>query len=465
MSRKEREQKAIILSKLVLGIADDTWGSLVEVIPISQIRTDEKRFQNRDNRFSKRSFDSIVNAVHEGTFNHLLFDAITLWEDEKGDLFVLSGHSRLAAFRKLAEEGNLQFASIPAKVFRGSEGDAIEMAMGSNVLSTEEKPWERAQYYRKKREGGMSKKAVKELARKTHLSNAPTIIALSYLAPDGIVMEALHKFDKAAKESDDMLRLIVIAKWTGTILEDHPKLTPAHEAEIFRHLSNGGHVGALEDFRKTCRIAYKKWEAKGDRDAPLNITGAERLSAEEKHYRNELSRLNRELADMKFKFSEDVLTILSNGVEKNIERINSQERLAEVIEADIEQVVRIIGHGQIPAIVRVRKEISEVKEKLAKARANAEKGGGSSLFGPRVTLEDYMGMLRYTDRNGNPVDVAKHFNTRELKAGDELMRNYLEFADEELVQRAINQHLQNVQERQHVAERQVVRMRKLENMF
>ncbi len=356
MDSISRLERALALSRIVLGLATGGMDTSVVRIPLDRIRTDEKRFQNRSNKFSTRSRDSIVRAAHEGTFSDVRFDAITLWEDGKGDLYVLSGHSRLAAFRQLAQEGHREFQTIPAKVFRGTEAEAREIAMGSNILSTEERPWERAQYYRKLREEGQKPSEVKAKARRDHQSNGPTIIALSYLYPDGVVIRTLEAFARAAHESDDLLKLTVIAKWTGTILQDHPDLQRAHEEEIFSYLQNGGHTGTLEEFRKMCRLAHKKWKAKGDPDLPLNVTGAERASGEVRRLRSELTSLQRQIQEGKEAFSEDMYAILSRQIDGHMDSVASQEALVELIRPSVEEALMRMAQIHVPGLVRLQRD-------------------------------------------------------------------------------------------------------------
>ena len=50
----------------------------IDYIPLTDIYTDEKNFQNRADKYSTKSVKSIINAVENGTFDWFAFDPITL---------------------------------------------------------------------------------------------------------------------------------------------------------------------------------------------------------------------------------------------------------------------------------------------------------------------------------------------------------------------------------------------------
>ena len=51
----------------------------IDWVPLSDIYTDERNFQNRADKYSAKSVRSIINAVDNGSFNWFAFDPITLW--------------------------------------------------------------------------------------------------------------------------------------------------------------------------------------------------------------------------------------------------------------------------------------------------------------------------------------------------------------------------------------------------
>lgn len=135
-----------------------------EFVPIKWIGTN-KRFQNRESDFSTRSVTNIIEAVKDGSFRWSNLDPIILWqpnraveelkvfEKERPRYYVLSGHSRLEAFRRLydmqATAQGRDFGYIPAKIEVGiSFEETQKIALNSNTLSTKETDIERAAYYR-----------------------------------------------------------------------------------------------------------------------------------------------------------------------------------------------------------------------------------------------------------------------------------------------------------------------------
>lgn len=431
------------LARIVLGIQDFS----IQRIPIARIHTDEKRFQNRNAAFSTRSRDSIVAAVQNGTFNPAIFDAILVWEDPEGKLFVLAGHSRLAAFRKLTEMGYEEFSSIPAKRFHGSEREAIEEALNSNIHASHETPWERAAYYRRLREvEGKSSKEVEGQAKRDHQANATTIIPLSYLHPNGPTLRTLELFAKTATEGDDMLRLINIAKWVGTILKDHPGLGRFQEENLLSYLHNGGHTGSLQDFRKKCRAAVKRWEALDDARAPLNITGAVPMEDAEKHLRNELRKLQQQEEEMRLAFFESFQRVLSSRIENQNLEEKTNAQLFQMVQADLPQMVQQIAREYIPALTRVRREIERAREALEQERARAAKAPkAASLLGgieEHPILREAYALIRHGLR---PLSLE---GDRQLEAGEELLAHgYTAVYDTDpLIRKGIDRFVETLRE-------------------
>lgn len=222
----------------------------IDWVSLDDIFTDEKNFQNRADKYSAKSVNSIINAVNNGTFNWFAFDPITLWRNPKNDkLYILSGHSRTEAFRQLAkmqpdkEVDGLTFNYIPAKIFEGSFADAKNLALNSNALGTPETLTERADYYRTRREATnradwrtLKKQALRE-------NNGQIIWDLSFLPADGVSMQALKSFkaDGGQDSAENFLRLATIAQWIGKAYQIYKGLSKAHDQELFKFLIGGGY--------------------------------------------------------------------------------------------------------------------------------------------------------------------------------------------------------------------------------
>lgn len=279
----------------------------VIMFPVSELRFDTKSFQNRENEFSEASVNRIIDAVTFGDFNWAIFDPITIWKNPTdGKYYVLSGHSRSEAFRRLAADGatadGRNFEKIPAKIFNGTFEQAKELALNSNTLSTKETDLERANYYRERRnklqstgaKASETKKRLLELARKNEGKNATKIIYLSYLNPRGVVVDAVTATSDGA--SVDKNRVAVMAEWVGHLRYDFPQLTDAHEVELFEFLKNG-HYGVdvknFNDFAKRVQTAIEKHTEWGNFDAAKSLNLEKNLgkSENEKRYDAELQKL------------------------------------------------------------------------------------------------------------------------------------------------------------------------------
>lgn len=222
----------------------------IDWVPLSDIYTDEKNFQNRADKYSAKSVNSIKNAVENGSFNWFAFDPVTLWRNPKNDkLYILSGHSRTQAFRELSkmkpekEVDGLTFDYIPAKIFEGTFQQAKNLALNSNALGTPETLTERAEYYRTQREA-TDKGSWRELKKKALRENNGQIIwDLSFLPADGVSKQALKSFkaDGGQDSTENFLRLATICQWIGKAYQIYKGLSNAHDQELFKFLNGGGY--------------------------------------------------------------------------------------------------------------------------------------------------------------------------------------------------------------------------------
>lgn len=226
---------------------------VIDYVPLTDIYTDEKNFQNRGDRYSEKSVRSIVDAVANGNFNWFAFDPVILWENPAdGKKYVLSGHSRTQAFRQISKQhpdwlvDGLSFDYIPARIYRGTFDDAKRLALNSNTLATPETLTERAAYYRsiRNRQGitkGKDLKALKERALREN--NGQMIWDLSYLPENGISFDSLKAFKlgEQSGSTENFLRLATICQWIGKAFQIYKGLSTAHDRELFNFLMTGGY--------------------------------------------------------------------------------------------------------------------------------------------------------------------------------------------------------------------------------
>lgn len=234
----------------------------IDYVKVKDILTDEKNFQNRQDKYSEKSVSAIIKAVKNGAFNWFAFDPVLLWQNGKGQLFILSGHSRTEAFRRLAKEkpqiiiDGLTFDRIPAKIFKGDFVSAKNLALNSNALSTPETLLERADYYRKLRENAKGNDALKKLREKALRENQGGVIwDLSYIPKGGLTDDFLRRF-KMQEDSEgafeNYIRAVSIAQWIGKAFQIYKGLGKIHDTELFNFLfeNYGTKSGQYNSFAK-----------------------------------------------------------------------------------------------------------------------------------------------------------------------------------------------------------------------
>lgn len=301
----------------------------LEYVPLSKIFTDESNFQNRGDKFSERSVNSIINAVENGTFKWYAFDPVLLWKSDKdGKLYVLSGHSRTQAFRRLSKMypnlviDGLSFNAIPAKIFKGTFEDAKNLALNSNTLATPETLTERADYYRRirEKEGITGGNELKELRKKALRENNGSMIwDLSYLPKGGVSLDTLKSF-KLGEESgstENFLRLATICQWIGKVFQLYKGLSTAHDRELFNFLMSGGYgsksgqyfnFSSLNDrlqklYNKNVANEKKK-NAKGEYTEPFQIAAYKKDDSTIETLENLKKEADSAYKELKLKFKE-----------------------------------------------------------------------------------------------------------------------------------------------------------------
>lgn len=194
--------------------------------PIKEINTDESRFQNRT-ELDEKHIEQIVNNWDD---NEL--DPVVIWKDKEGKVWLLAGHHRLEAAKRLGK------THIDARYFNGTESKAIQYAKDkSNANRTMEADFERASRLRQMRGKGASKKEIdnyleREGRNKNYIEN------ISYLNPKGKAFELLQTFGKASEK--DTRRIIeAVSDKIGVVRKMFPQLTDEHENEMFEYLYNG----------------------------------------------------------------------------------------------------------------------------------------------------------------------------------------------------------------------------------
>lgn len=234
----------------------------IDYVKIDDVLTDEKNFQNRGDKYSEKSVEAIIKAVKNGAFNWFAFDPVLLWQSPDGKKYVLSGHSRTEAFRRLSKEkpkiviDGLSFSRIPAKIYKGDFVSAKNLALNSNALATPETLLERADYYRKQRQNIDSNDGLKKLRDKALRENQGSVIwDLSFIPKGGLTDDFLRRF-KMQEDSEgafeNYIRAIAIAQWIGKAFQIYKGLGKIHDTELFNFLNAnyGNKSGQYNSFAK-----------------------------------------------------------------------------------------------------------------------------------------------------------------------------------------------------------------------
>jgi len=260
----------------------------VKTIPLSDLYTDEKRFQNRK-KLNEEIVENIVN-----NFKPTDLDPLVVWYDKKqGKTFVLAGHHRFEALKRLKHK------TVPVKFANDdypTETDAIRYAKEiSNANRTLEEPYERAAIYRKYREEGYSEKEINDKAA-LEGKNRSYILNLSCLNPKGSTMSTLVQFSQTQSKADKN-EAERIADWIGQARRNAPELTDAHEKEMFDFLMNkeaSKRTTTKVKFLEYVRACWNPFEP----TAPLNLARMKYQSEGEKQYDEEVERYKTLISDL-----------------------------------------------------------------------------------------------------------------------------------------------------------------------
>lgn len=262
--------------------------------PVKDISTDVEKFQERPGEFSERSVESIIRDVKNDDFNWGKFEPIKVWENPvDNQTYVLAGHSRLEAFRRLNKQGFEGFDEIPAVYYDAPTiKEAVKFAKReSNVLGDRPGPVSRAGVYREMRQEGATKKEIRKEAKKLEGRDANRIINYSHLNPKGTVIKSLEQFDKA-QDFDSTANLEKAADWIGAARRKFDNLTDLHEQEMFNYLKdkkNFDKIGNKQNFLETVRL--KANNMLFDPNKPLNLKKVKPKGHLEKNFQNELQKL------------------------------------------------------------------------------------------------------------------------------------------------------------------------------
>lgn len=267
----------------------DTKESKTDVISISKITTDEKRFQNR----GELNQDVVKNIAENFDLNQ--FDPIVVWKEGDKTL-VLAGHHRLEGAKKSGVK------SVPVRYFEGNEKQAIEYAKElSNANRSMETVVERANIYRAKLKNGESKKSVEEQAKKTEGKNASFILNVAALDPDGIAIQTFESF-KNSEDKATQLQVNKVLDWVGNVRRQYAELTDQHEKELFDFLmdkESSKRFTTIADFKQKVTTIVGGFDF--DATQPLNIARFKNKSQGEIEYDSQVEEVKGKINEVEKK--------------------------------------------------------------------------------------------------------------------------------------------------------------------
>lgn len=307
-SDKVSDSKSDSNTSLNKDRADDVF-----MMDISDIHTDEKRFQGRD----KLNEDAVERIAKN--FNYKDQDPIHVWKDPKnGKYYVLSGHHRLEGAKRA--DGITKVKVVDKSADFKTEEDAINFAKReANYNRTQETIIESANTLRdlinqerNETDKGKLEKIrtqIKDFLRML-MANATSVRNLAYLNPKGKVISTLKNLERS---NDDTYNFVLgRAKWIGAVREKYPVITDEHERELFDSLMSEEGVKAITnkgDFLKKVGDIVKS--SNFDAKLPINILNLtsksyleteweekmKELESEKKSYENKINELEERFND------------------------------------------------------------------------------------------------------------------------------------------------------------------------
>ncbi|MFX1667812.1 hypothetical protein JZ968_06465 [Riemerella anatipestifer] len=253
----------------------------IEIKPLSEISTDENRFQAR-----KKLNETVINNI-ANNYSEKDQDPIHVWQDPKdGKTYVLSGHHRYY--------GAKQAGRNDVKIIDRTKDFTEEEANANRSMET---PLERAATLRQKRERNDAREDINDFLNREG-KNKRLVHNLSYLNPKGKAVQSVASFENSSN-SDSKRETEKIADWIGEarrIFGD--KLTDAHENEMFDFLND---KEASKRFSKKGDFVEKVRHIVGgmyyDSNAPLNLKRIENKGNAEMEYENEMRELKNKAAE------------------------------------------------------------------------------------------------------------------------------------------------------------------------
>jgi hypothetical protein len=337
IERKTESERETILNRVV----EETTKKLEEATgvtskKVSEISTDESRFQGR-----KKLNEDVVNDISDN-WKDADQDPIHVWTDPKTkETFVLSGHHRLAG----AKQAGRKTVKIVDRTNDFNEAQAIKFATeDANANRTMETPLERATTLRKKRNNNEPKEEINTFIAREG-KNKTLVENLSYLNPDGMVIQAMESFEKTT-DVQNQNEITKIADWIGNARKNNKDLTDAHEKELFDFLNNKETSGRIKNKRDfLSKVNSITSEMFFDGSKPLNIARFKNKTEGEAQYDKEVTTQKEVINELQAK-KDNLKDRLNNP--KNPEYIHTTDaeyseavKRANILVSDIDKQLKV----------------------------------------------------------------------------------------------------------------------------
>jgi len=354
-AESDRETELDTAKQGATKLIDNTTG--VQRKPLSEIHTDEKRFQGRD-----KLNEQVVNDIAEN-FSDADQDPVHVWTDPKdGKTYVLSGHHRYYGAKKAGRTD----IKIQDRTGDFTEAQAIKFATEeANANRSMETPLERAKTLRKKREKGDSKEDIQKFLDKEG-KNKNYVENLSHLNPNGKAIASLNALensgDKVTQKETEK-----ITDWIGEARKQNKNLTDQHENELFDFLMNKNSSKRITTKAELIsKIASITGILDFDPSKPLNIERYKYKSEGEKQYDKEVEERKDKISELQQKIN-DINDRFKNPNNPNY--VSTDHKDYDSIKAQADKVIADTN-VQLKAEQKALQELYQQKGKYTNAGSN-----------------------------------------------------------------------------------------------
>jgi hypothetical protein len=271
----------------------------VKNVPVKSIDTNVDEYQPRKTKFSENSVNKIVK-----NFDPNALDPITVYKHPDGKTYVLSGHSRFEAMKRLGKK------DIPVRFFEGTPAQAKEFAQKSNKFATAQNIVENADYYRKKKAEGASHNAMMNEAKENEPEGeAKKTVAISYLSPNGKAIATISSL--ATEESGGRVLAIQAAAVVGDLKRQNPQISTLQENELFDYLFENNNSKQAKEVAQRAAVPTLTF----DPNESLNLNKAKLKSDNVSDWEKKKSELEAEIKEKRKIYEKDKKTGLT-GLEQ-----------------------------------------------------------------------------------------------------------------------------------------------------